>query len=137
MVTPYLPRRIEAPHRDPENRAYWDAATRGKLLLKWCKSCGNYHHYPRALCPYCMSDRTVWKEAIGTGLIYSFSVTRRAGPIPYVIAYVTLDEGPTMLTNIVDCDLDAIRIQQRVRVVFKPSGDSAGDAPPVPCFVPV
>jgi len=53
-------------------------------------------------------------------------------PVPYALAYVTLDEGVTMMTNIVDCDLDAIRIGQRVKVVFKPTEGG----PPVPMFTP-
>ena len=65
-------------------------------------------------------------------MIYSVSVTRRAGPIPYAIAYVTLDEGVTMLTNIVDADLDALRIGDRVKVCFKPA--EGGFA--VPMFAP-
>ena len=103
----------------------------GKLLVKRCTACGERHHYPRAICPFCGSDRTEWTEASGRGTVYSYSVLRRA-PIPYAIAYVTLAEGPTMMTNIVDCDLDAIRIGQAVRVVFKPTEDG----PPVPMFAP-
>ena len=64
-----------------------------------------------------------WVEAKGTGTIYSYSVTRRAGPIPYCIAYVTLDEGITVLTNIVDCDLDTVRIGQKVKLTFKPTAN--------------
>ncbi len=56
----------------------------------------------------------------------------RRVPVPYAIGYVTLEEGVTMMTNIVDCDLDAIRIGQRVRVVFK----STDGGPPVPTFTP-
>jgi len=56
----------------------------------------------------------------------------RRVPVPYALAYVTLEEGVTMMTNIVDCDLDAIRIGQRVRLVFKP----AEGGPPVPMFTP-
>ena len=89
------------------------------------------HHYPRAICPFCGSDRTEWTEASGRGTVYSYSVFRRA-PMPYAIAYVTLAEGPTMMTNIVDCNLDTIRIGQAVRVVFKPTEDG----PPVPMFAP-
>jgi uncharacterized OB-fold protein len=48
-------------------------------------------------------------------------VTRRAGPVPFAIAYVTLDEGVTLLTHIIDCDLDEIGIGDRVEVVFRPS----------------
>jgi uncharacterized OB-fold protein len=78
-----------------------------------------------------MSDRTEWKQASGRGTIYSYSVLKRA-EVPYAIAYVTLEEGPTMMTNIVDCDLDAIRIGQKVAVSFKPTDGGA----PVPMFSP-
>lgn len=115
-----MERKIMSPVPFPETVAYWDAAARGKLLLKFCSACGEYHFYPRVFCPFCFSDRTEWREASGRGTIYSFSVTRRA-EVPYAIAYVTLAEGPTMLSNIVDCDLDAIRIGQAVTVLFKPS----------------
>jgi uncharacterized OB-fold protein len=125
-------RTIAAPPVTPETQPFWDAAAAGRLLLKRCLACGEAHHYPRSLCPFCGSDRTEWRETAGRGTVYSYSVMRRA-PVPYAIAYVTLDEGPTMMTNIVDCDLDAIRIGQPVRVVFKPSDGG----PPVPMFTPV
>jgi uncharacterized OB-fold protein len=115
----------------PETIPYWEAAARGELLLKRCQSCGAAHFYPRVLCPFCFSDKTEWLRAAGMGTIYSFSVMRRAEQ-PYAIAYVTLDEGPTMMTNIVDCDLDAIRIGQRVRLVFK----RAENGQAVPMFTP-
>ena len=124
-------RTIPAPPVNPETQQFWDAAARGTLLVKQCIACGEAHHYPRAICPFCGSDRTEWTEASGLGTIYSYSVFRRA-PAPYAIAYVTLAEGPTMMTNIVDCDLDAIRIGQAVRVAFKPTEDG----PPVPMFSP-
>jgi len=113
-------RKILAPTPFPETARYWEAAAQGKLLVKFCTACGEYHFYPRGLCPFCFSDKTEWREAAGTGKIYSFSVTRRS-EVPYAIAYVTLAEGPTLLTNIVDCDLDRIRIGQAVRLVVKPS----------------
>lgn len=102
---------------NPETAAYWAAAARGELLLKSCRSCGEAHFYPRSICPHCFSADTEWVAAAGTGEIYSFSVMRRADP-PYVIAYVTLAEGVGMLTNIVDCDPDAVRIGAAVRVAF-------------------
>ncbi len=122
-------RKIQAPVPVPDTVPFWDAAAKGKLLVKTCTACGRAHHYPRPLCPFCGSDRTEWKESAGRGVIYSFSVMRRASP-PYVIAYVTLGEGVTMMTNLVDCDFDALRIGQPVRVVFAPSDGG----PPVPMF---
>jgi uncharacterized OB-fold protein len=125
-------RKLPAPEPNPETQPFWDAAARGRLLLKRCTACGERHYYPRAICPFCFSDKTEWEPAAGTGKIYSFSVMRRA-PVPYAIAYVTLAEGLGMLTNIVDCDLDQIRIGQAVRLVFKPTEGG----PPVPMFTPI
>src|SRR6185503_5257015 len=113
-------RTIPAPPVNLETKPFWDAAADGKLLVKRCEACGERHYYPRAICPFCGSDRTAWLEASGRGTIYSYSVFRRV-PVPYAIAYVTLEEGPTVMTNIVDGDLDAIRIGQRVRVRFMPT----------------
>jgi uncharacterized OB-fold protein len=124
-------RTIPAPQPTAETQAFWDAASQGRLLIKKCAACGEPHHYPRPLCPFCFSDRTEWVPASGRGTLYSYSVMRRV-PAPYAIAYVTLEEGPTMMTNIVDCDLDALRIGQSVRVVFKPTEGG----PPVPMFTP-
>lgn len=122
-------REIPAPPVNAENAAFWSAAAEGRLLLKWCGDCGKPHWYPRALCPLCLSPRTEWREASGRGTVYSYSVMRRV-PQPYAIAFVTLDEGPTMLANLVDCDFDRLAIGQPVRVVFRPSAGG----PPVPMF---
>jgi len=124
-------RKIQAPQPNPETKAFWDAAAAGRLMIGRCTACSQVHYYPRAICPYCLSDKTELQQASGSGTIYTYSVMRRA-PIPYAIAYVTLSEGPTMMTNIVDCDLDKIRIGQAVRLVFKPSDGG----PPVPMFTP-
>ncbi|WP_423194198.1 Zn-ribbon domain-containing OB-fold protein [Cupriavidus sp. H18C2] len=132
MTTPYVPTVHKAPDELPDNAAFWQAARDGKLLVRHCKACGKPHWYPRALCPFCLGD-TDWKTASGLGEIYSFSITRRAGPHPFCIAYVKLDEGITMMTHIVDTDLDTVRIGQRVRVRFAETDGGA----PVPVFAPV
>jgi uncharacterized protein len=124
-------RKLEAPDQSPETKPYWDAAAKGRLLLKKCNACGELHFYPRSICPFCFSDDTTWIEASGNGTIYSYSVMRRV-PVPYVVAYVTLAEGPTMITNVVDCDPDAVKIGQAVRVTFKPSDGGS----PLPMFTP-
>ena len=123
-------RKLAAPVANVETQVYWDAATKGKLTLKRCTSCGQPHFYPRALCPFCFGE-TEWIEAKGEGEIYSFSVMQRA-PVPYTIAFIKLDEGPIMMSNIVNCDFDSLRIGQRVRVTFEPAEN--GQA--VPMFEP-
>ena len=125
-------RKIPPPSINPENKAFFDAASQGKLLVKRCNSCGEAHHYPRSLCPHCFSGETEWRESQGAGTIYTCSVLRRGVPEPYCIAYVTLEEEVTLLTNIVDCDLDTVKIGMKVKVVFKPTEGG----PPVPMFTP-
>jgi uncharacterized protein len=132
MATPYQERKMRDPAMNPGDEPYFQAAAEGKLLIKKCNDCGEVHHYPRALCPFCWSEKVEWVQAKGTGDIYTYTVTRRGGPVPYCIAYVTLDEGPRMMTNIVDCDLDTIKIGQRVKVTFKKTEGGTS----VPCFAP-
>ena len=120
MTTPYTDRPLAAPQVDAATEYFWARAKEGQLVLRQCTACGRSHWYPRALCPFCMGD-TEWASVSGNGTVYSVSVTRKAGPIPYALAYVTLDEGVTLLTNIVDCDLDSVKIGQRVAVTFKPA----------------
>lgn len=132
MATIYQERKIRDPNLNPGDEAYFAAAGEGKLMLKKCKDCGKVHHYPRAICPFCFSQNLEWQQAKGTGEIYTYSVTRRGSPTPYAIGYVTLDEGPKLMTNIVDCDLDAIKVGQKVNVVFKKTENGTS----VPMFTP-
>jgi uncharacterized OB-fold protein len=124
-------RRIPAPRVLPESLPYWTAADEGRLLVKKCRACGEVHHYPRDICPHCLSADTEWLQAAGTGTVYSFS-TMGKGEAACTLAFVTLDEGVTLMTNLVDCDPATVSIGQPVRVVFKPS--DGGHA--VPMFTP-
>ncbi|MFM6991820.1 MAG: Zn-ribbon domain-containing OB-fold protein [Rhodoferax sp.] len=126
-----IERVMPAPGTNIENQPYWDAAAEGRLMLKFCTACGKYHHYPRALCPHCLSDQTEWRQVSGKGSIYSYSVMRRV-PQPYALAYIALEEGVTMMCGVVDADLDALKIGMPVHVAFrKTDGDVI-----VPVFVP-
>ena len=120
MTTMHQDRPLPANLIDPATAPFFAAAQQGVLRLRRCTACHKPHWYPRPICPFCQGD-TEWEDASGLGTVYSVTVTRRAGPIPYALAYVALDEGVTMLSNIVDCDLDSVHIGQRVKVCFKPA----------------
>jgi uncharacterized protein len=126
-----MARKITPPAVNPETKPFWDAAREGRFLVPFCAACGKAHWYPRAICPFCAGDKVEWREASGKGTIYTFSVMRRVKE-PYAIAHVTLAEGPTMLTNIVNCDFDKLHVGQPVAVVFQ---ETEG-GPPVPMFKP-
>lgn len=123
-------REIAAITRHPESAPFEAFAARGVLAVPQCKACGRRHWYPRALCPFCFGD-VEWQPASGEATVYSYTVMRRAKP-PYAIAYVTLAEGPTMMTNLVDCDFARIRIGMPVKVVFQ----AAQNGVLVPMFRP-
>lgn len=125
-------RKIPAPRALPESLPYWQAADEGRLMLKQCGACGQPHHYPRDICPFCLSEDTSWVEAAGTGHVYSYS-TMGQGETAYTLAFVTLDEGVTLMTNLVDAEPQQFAIGQRVKVVFKAS--DGGHA--VPMFTPL
>lgn len=122
-------RRIPAPLVQPDTSPYWLAADEGRLLLRHCTACDTHHHYPREICPFCGSSATGWRESSGTGCVYSFS-TMGQGEAAYTLAHVTLDEGPTVMSNLLGTGPFAV--DQRVRVVFVPSDGGHK----VPMFTP-
>jgi len=124
------PRKIHPPAVNVETERFWKAAEAGKLLYGFCLACSEPHYYPRSFCPFCFSERVEWREARGSATVYSYSIMYRTPTDPYVIAYVTLAEGPRLLTNLVDCDLKKIAIDAPAKLVFKPSEGGA----PVPFF---
>ncbi len=94
-------------------------------ICQKCRDCGAIRYYPRAQCPECLSPRTEWVRASGRGKVYTFTTTwqnQAAGfrdSLPYVMAYVELDEGPKMLTNIIDCGPEQVKIGMPVEVVYE------------------
>jgi uncharacterized OB-fold protein len=132
-----MSRSIPAPILNETSREFWEAARGERLLIGDCATCGAAHYHPRSLCPHCHSADVSPREAAGVGEIYSFSVMRRTQS-PFAIAYVTLDEGVSMMTNLVDCDLDALAVGQRVRVQFvETREDPDGEVWKAPCFTPL
>ena len=93
------------------------------LLLVRCNACQTVIWYPRPHCPECGSHDVSWFEATGHGTVYSRTITRSSGgawksATPFVLAYIELDEGPRIISNVVGCDPDTVHIGMSVRVVF-------------------
>lgn len=117
-----------------EAEPFWAAAAAGRLVLPVCDACGHHIWYPRSWCPVCGGDEVTWTEESGRGTVYASTVVRKAmGPwrdaAPYVVAYVELDEGPRILTNVVTDDPGAVRIGDAVRATFV-TVEPEEDAPP-------
>ena len=119
-----------APAVNPETSEFWAATADGRLLLKRCLDCGSVIWYPRAICPECSSLATEWVAASGLGRVYSYTVNHRgegayADAVPYVLAYVELDEGPRIMTNIVGADDADLAVGLPVEVVFHDTGEGS------------
>jgi uncharacterized OB-fold protein len=118
---------------DPLTAPFWDAAKRYELIVQRCSACGHYQFFPRPFCCACSAEHIEWVIASGMGTVVSkttvrLEVTPEWRP-PYVVAVVQLQEGPTLLTNIVNGDC---QIGSRVKVAWR----ERSDAPPFPVFEP-
>jgi uncharacterized OB-fold protein len=101
----------------PELKPYWDGCAEGKLMLTRCLDTGRVFSYPRGVSPFTLSANVEWFEASGYGTVYASSRISNV-PSPYWIAYVTLDEGPTIFTGLED-EAGVLKIGDRVKVTFK------------------
>lgn len=107
-----------------DTQPFWDGCKRGELLLQRCSACGAYRHPPSPICPACLNERHEWVAASGRGKVYTFVVVRETRArgwdkmVPYVVAVVTLDEGPRMLTNLVNVAPESVAIDMPVEVTF-------------------
>lgn len=125
------------PAIDDDNQAFWTGGERGELLIYRCADCRYYVHPPTSFCPQCES-RAVGPEPVsGRGSIVSLTLNYKAWfpdmPVPYAVALVGLEEQPSvhLVTNIVDCDPEKLRIGDRVKVHFEQNEDLW-----VPLFAP-
>ncbi len=108
-----------------ETKAYWDACQQQKLLIQQCKECEHHQFYPRLMCTKCSCRELEWVEASGLAKVLTYTTVHR--PIlpvyqkeaPYILAVVQLKEGPTMMTNIVNCPHDQIECEMNVHVTFQ------------------
>ncbi len=116
---------VPLPRVDEESKGFWEACGREELYIQKCGDCGRLRHYPRALCPDCLSSEVRWLVCSGNATVAAFTVVyQNQSPgfrerVPYVLAHVELAEGVLFLTNIVDADVEAVRIGMPVKVVFK------------------
>ena len=106
------------------SKPFWEGCREGELRLQHCGGCGRFQFYPRIVCSHCGGNDLSWRAVSGEGVVASFSVVRRgiskAYEAPYLVALVDLVEGPRMMSNIVDCDVDAVSVGAAVAVQFEP-----------------
>lgn len=101
-------------------RPYWEGCRLGELRLQYCASCDQYQFYPRILCSHCGASDLSWRAVSGQAAVSTFTVVRRsvspAYAAPYVVALVTLDEGPCMMTNIAIDDPQKVSVLSLIHI---------------------
>ncbi len=113
-----------SPHPDWETRGYWEGCGRHELVLQRCRACKTVQHRPRALCATCLSSDIEHFKASGRGTVHTYTITSQnqapgfAKSCPYVLAYVDLEEGPRIMTNVIGCDPETVAIGMPVRADF-------------------
>lgn len=116
------------PQASPLSQPFWDAAREHRLLLQYCPDSDQWVFYPRALDPHSWSTNLEWRQASGRGTVASFIVVHKPGhpafveDVPYVVALIDLEEGPRMLSNVVDCAVHEVRIGMPVQVHWVEQG---------------
>ncbi len=115
---------LPAPLRNPEDAAFWDAATDGRLLVPRCLACGLTHWYPRPVCPFCQGN-TRWEEHDRRATIYSFTVVQKSPRGPFALGYVEFADGLRMYGGFAASDHGKLRIDAVVEVVFTVAADGS------------
>ena len=116
------------PRLDADNRAFWTGGAEGRLNIMKCGDCGTFLHPPRPVCRACLSEDVAPHAVSGLGRIDSYTINHQPWTkdmeVPFVIARVSLDDAPgvVLTTNIVNCPVDTVDIDDRVRVVFEEQG---------------
>lgn len=110
---------------DGDTKEFWDACKRRELVIQKCQGCGQFRFPPEGVCPHCLSDRFQWQRVSGKGQVYTFSIIRRpprpefGESVPYVVGVVELAEGPRMISNVVGCPPEEVKIGMPVVVTFE------------------
>lgn len=108
---------------------FWEATRDNQLMVQWCQKCDAGIYYPRWACPSCLGDDLTWRAASGKGTLYSFNVgSASANPMmadmaPYSVALVDLDEGVRMVSTVVGCDPDDLKVGMALQVDWEPLSD--------------
>jgi hypothetical protein len=108
----------------PETRHFWEGARLGELRLQRCRACAHPYFPPRPFCPRCASRDVEIFRASGRATLYSYVIHERAAPgfaPPYAIAVVTLEEGPRMMTSLIDVAQkpEALVLDMALEVAFE------------------
>ena len=121
--------KLPVPVADEASEPFYRGAREGKLMLERCTTCGACRLPGRERCPDCWAEASEWVAASGRGKLYTYGIMHQqyhpafADELPYNYAIVELEEGPRLVTNVIDCANEALRVDMPVEAVFDPVSD--------------
>lgn len=122
MLQPQKPG-IPLPAPSLVTQPFWDGCRAGELRYQRCQDCGAITMNPSPACSSCFGTNLSWEVSAGEGEVYSYTVVWRpqtpAFEVPYVPAVVELDEGFPLMSAIVGCEVDDVKVGMRVKAVFE------------------
>ena len=124
---------------EPEAKPFWANLREHKLTAQRCASCNKIFGYPpQSHCPHCLSSDYQWVPLSGKGTVYSHIAYHRAwhpayqDKVPYNVSLVDLAEGGRLVTNVIGCAPEEVKIGMNVEVIFEDLPDYT-----LPKFQPV
>jgi uncharacterized OB-fold protein len=134
--------RLMEPPVGADSGPFWEATREGRLLVQWCTECDRGIFYPRSFCPICGSGRgsLEWRTASGRATVHAATVENKpaatgagfANGEPYVVALVELEEGVRMMTNVIGCPPDEVKVGKAVTLTW----ERLSDGRQLPQFTP-
>ncbi|HVX29096.1 MAG TPA: Zn-ribbon domain-containing OB-fold protein [Nitrolancea sp.] len=128
------------PQADPVTAPFWESVKAHAMKIQRCNDTGKFFFYPRGMSPFTLSDNISWEPVSGKGTVHAFSIVHNnrapgfADEIPYVVAMIELEEGPRMMSNLIDVEPDPehVKIGMPVEIVY----DDVTDEITLPKFRP-
>ena len=125
---------LPIPSITSEAKPFWDGLANQLLLIPKCNDCGHLFMYPKAYCPNngCFSSNLDWEQVSGSGNLFSYTIVHRSADVrfqeiaaqkPYIFALIELEEGPKLISNLVNVDIDNLEVGMPVEIIFEKIND--------------
>jgi uncharacterized OB-fold protein len=128
----------QLPEITPTDKPFWDAAKRHELVAYRCLNCGTFYSQVTE-CVACDKPKMGWVNVSGKGEVYTFGIYHQLyhpgwkEEIPYNVSWIKLNEGPLLISNVIECKNENLHIGMPVEVVF----DDITEEVTLPKFKPI
>jgi uncharacterized OB-fold protein len=116
----------DRPHPAPAplEQPFWYWCGADELRIQRCLGCLAWRHPPRPRCPQCGGTGLGWERVSGRGVVWSFTICHPpvlpafTHAVPYNAVVVRLEEGVFLVSNLIGCANEDIKIGMDVEAVL-------------------